>query len=96
MDYMKSSDKFKLELQIRLSRIGINLKKIDETINLLKNDAPDWMYKDLIDELLTTVSMDNQWICQNQMLLLLNCPIVWLKYYPKVLEFQKKLKDLGY
>lgn len=96
MDYMKSSDKFKLELQIRLSRIGINLKKIDENINLLKNGAPDWMYKDLIDKLLTTVSMDNQWICQNQMLLLLNCPIVWLKYYPKVLEFQKKLKDLGY
>ena len=96
MDYMKSSDKFKLELQMRLSRIGVNLKKIDKTINLLKNGAPDWMYKDLIDELLTTISMDNQWICQNQMLLLLNCPIVWLKYYPKVLEFQKKLKDLGY
>lgn len=96
MDYMKSSDKFRLELQMRLSRIGINLKKIDQTINLLKNGAPDWMYKDLIDELLTTVSTDNQWICQNQMLLLLNCPIVWLKYYPKVLEFQKKLKDLGY
>lgn len=96
MDYMKSSDKFKLELQMRLSRIGINLKKMDQTINLLKNGAPDWMYKDLIDELLTTVSTDNQWICQNQMLLLLNCPIAWLKYYPKVLEFQKKLKDLGY
>lgn len=96
MDYMKSSDKFKLELQMRLSRIGVNLKKMDETINLLKNGAPDWIYKDLIDELLTTVSTDNQWICQNQMLLLLNCPIVWLKYYPKVLEFQKKLKDLGY
>lgn len=96
MDYMKSSDKFKLELQIRLSRIGIKLKELNKTIELLKNGAPDWMYKDLIDDLLTTISMDNQWICQNQMLLLLNCPIVWLKYYPKVLQFQKQLKELGY
>lgn len=96
MDYMKSSDKFKLELQIRLSRIGINLKKIRKTIDLLQNGAPDWIYKGLINELLTIISADNQWICQNQVLLLLNCPTVWLKYYPKVLEFQKRLKDLGY
>ena len=96
MDYMKSSDKFKLELQIRLSRIGINLEKLGKTVDLLQNGAPDWIYKGLVDELLTTISTDNQWICQNQMLLLLNCPFVWLKYYPKVLEFQKRLRDLGY
>lgn len=96
MDYMKSSDKFKLELQIRLSRIGINLKKLGKTVDLLMNGAPDWIYKDLVDELLTTISTDNQWILQNQVLLLLNCPFIWLKYYPKVLEFQKRLKDLGY
>ena len=96
MDYMKSSDKFKLELQIRLSRIGINLEKLGKTVDLLQKGAPDWIYKGLVDELLTTISTDNRWICQNQMLLLLNCPFVWLKYYPKVLEFQKRLRDLGY
>ena len=96
MDYMKSSDKFRTELSIRVFRIGIKLKQFNNIAEMLENGAPYWIYKDLIDDLLTTLSADHEWICQNQALLLLYCPETWLKHYPEVLKFRKVLKELGY
>ena len=96
MDYMKSSDKFRLELQLRVGRMAINTKKAMEIVQLLANGAPEWIYKGEIDRLLKLVSEDNEWVYKHQLSLMLICPEAWMAIYPKVMDLRNDLKEMGY
>ena len=96
MDYMKSSDKFRLELILRTSRMANNVTKANSYIQLIENGAPEWIYRDEIDKLLRQTKDDNEWVYQHQVQLMLICPACWLKVYPKVMELRNDLKELGY